>query len=59
MPSQKVLELRKLKRTNSYLGDYETAAGKKFRAFSSGKIIISKDGKTQYLVQKDGSFKRL
>lgn len=55
----KSLELRKIKSNKYFLGDYTLVSNQYFRSFSSGSTVYSKDGKSSYLVGRDGSFRSL
>ena len=59
MAFNKSLSQRKIQPNKYFLGDYTLIEGKYFRAFSAGATIKSKDGKTSYIVGRDGSFRRI
>jgi hypothetical protein len=59
MASPKTLELRNIKQSNTSLGIYTKVGEKFFPAFKEGDILYSKDGKTRYMVNKNGCFRRL
>lgn len=58
MAYNKSLELRKIKVTPKYLGNYITVEGKNYRNFKPEDFIYSPDG-VQYLVGERGNFLRV
>jgi hypothetical protein len=59
MAHGKSLELNKIKPADTTIGSYAKVGNKMFREFVAGDIVYSRDGTTKYLVQKDGSFRRV
>ena len=59
MAHGKSLELKKIKCNSTPIGNYVQAANKSFRDFKPGDIVYSRDGVTKYLVQENGSFRRI
>jgi len=59
MAHGKSLSQRKIKPNKYFLGDYTLVGNQYFRSFSAGATIYSKDGKTSYLIGRDGAFRKL
>ncbi len=59
MAFNKSLELAKIKPRKSFLGNYQLVDKKWYRAFNVGDTIYSRDGKTKYMVNQNGSFRKL
>ena len=59
MAYNKSLELRRLQPKETFLGNYVQANGKNYRDFRPGDFLYSTDGFTKYLVQTNGSIRKV
>ena len=55
----KSLELRKIKENPTTIGTYSQVGTKWFRNFKPGDLVYSRDGKTKYLVDMKGTFRKI